>query len=686
MPKVYLNTELTQHTRMMTSGRPGEHSIQPSSNVADLRQFLQQEEHISGQDFDNILLVATEVLRRCVALDERGTEKGLIYGNIQSGKTAVIITTMALALDNGYRNFVVLTADLNDLYQQTLDRIQRSLHGLSVLGKRDFTSTSAQNSNVPWVLISTKNPTMLPRLSRFISNSNRQNQTFIIIDDEADQASLNTNTNNNRPPSTVNREIANLRNSLLSHVFLQTTATPQALLLQDCQDSFRPDFVVVTRPGAAYVGGNHFFGSDDFSNSPYLRLIPTLDLSNLRSSQFPQSIENSLYVFFIGAAILRLGGSMRNYAYLLHTSFKQADHTQAAILVTQFVTRLTNELTTGGQLSAQTMTGFSNAYSELQRTFSSLPSLQDTIQEVENAIASTIISEINSTSRQGVNPNPSRRHTIYIGGLKIGRGVTIANLLVTYYGRDAQRPQMDTVLQHARMYGYRQNELPAIRVYLPLHLAQRFFDIHASDDAVRHLCEATNAPVPVIPLSGRMQPTRRNVLNQNTVDQSAYLGGSQYFPRQPLSEPAIARTQTLALNNLLPETVYTERHPYVVSIDELLAILNFRFGTPGASGAWNDDLIRQALLMIQSQSQFNNQGSLVIVNRSSNVSRSPQGLTRAIIPGNAGNPPYGVNRNLPALLLTRLTGTTARGWDGEQFWVPVLRFPDGNYAFAANYS
>ncbi|MCC5662141.1 hypothetical protein LC608_35590 [Nostoc sp. XA010] len=466
---------------------PGQpRSIAPGGNIDTLRQFMQQHEGISGQDFDNILLSAIDVLNRCVSPDVAGSTQGLIYGHIQSGKTAVIITVMALALDNGYRNFVVLTSDLNDLYLQTLNRIQSSLHSFVVLGKQEFGDLSTGVSpNAPVIFVSTKNPTWLPRLSQFIGILSRQNETFIIIDDEADQASLDTNINNNLPPSTVNREITILRTSLISSAFLQTTATPQSLLLQDEQDPFKPNFVVVTEPGGAYVGGNHFFPNDNFSNLPHLRLVDLIDLATLNNNQLPTSIVNSLFVFLTGAAVLRLEGYLENYTYLLHTSFRQADHGQAARLVREFVTLLMTELMPGGQLSNTTINGLVNAYQDLQATFASLPALQTIINEIRNSIASTVVSEVNSSTNQGVDPNSSRRHTIYVGGAEIGRGVTIKRLLVTYYGRDAESPQMDTVLQHARMYGYRQNELPTIRIYLPTHLAQRFYDIHASVNAVR---------------------------------------------------------------------------------------------------------------------------------------------------------------------------------------------------------
>ncbi|WP_072016003.1 Z1 domain-containing protein [Leptolyngbya sp. KIOST-1] len=416
-----------------------------------------------------------------------------------------------------------------------------------------------------------------------------------------------------------------------------------------------------------------------------------MDLALLSNqNQIPPSLIDSLFVFLTGAASLRLLGNIKNYTYLLHTSFRQAQHTQAAIVISQFFTQLQGELGPNQTPSNRTMSGFMEAYNALQSTFGNdMPSFEDVISEVRNYILSTSISEVNASTGDGVDPNPTRRHTIYIGGAKIGRGVTIRNLLVTYYGRDAQKPQMDTVLQHARMYGYRQNELPAIRIYLPIHLARRFYDIHASDNAVREVCNQVGEPISVLPLSTSLNPTRRNVLNKMTVDQRAYVGGRQYFPRQPIAEPPIlVNAQTQQLDELLSLSQYPqERTAYTISIDSALQILNFHFGTIGGlNGAWDDELIRTALAEIRNSSEFDDNISLVIISRASNISRSLTGLTRAIVPGNAGNPPYGVSRQRPALLMTKLLGSTSRNWYGHPFWVPVVRFPDGNYAFAANYS
>ncbi|MHC5743053.1 MAG: Z1 domain-containing protein [Nostoc sp.] len=453
--------------------------------------------------------------------------------------------------------------------------------------------------------------------------------------------------------------------------------------------------------GTGYVGGNYFFGNNNFNNSSHIRTVPLIDLNRLRTNnRIPDTVIESMLLFFLGAAILRLQGNVKKYTYLLHTSFRQADHHLAAVLVNQFKHELTNQLRQNPNdpiigVSPTLRTQLQNAYADLQQTFINIPSFHDVLVETARRITSTEIIEINSDTGEGIRPTPARKHTLYIGGTKIGRGVTVKNLLVTFYGRDAQQPQMDTVLQHARMYGYRWNELPAIRLYLPNHLAQRFVDIHESDNLVREQCQASHLPIQLIPLMARgIKPTRRNVLNDNT-NRITYQGGRQYFPSLPISDPNSLGNQTQQLDNLLSQSQYPNlQQPYTVTIDNILEILSVQYQTPGLSSTWNDDLIRQAVTALRDQQQRNqnqNIGTLVIVNRSADIGKSAnRNYTQigAVLPGNAGNAPYKINRNYPTLLMTRNDGRIdpPRGWDGVPFWIPVIRFPDGNYAFAINES
>ncbi|MBP0010039.1 MULTISPECIES: Z1 domain-containing protein [unclassified Roseofilum] len=678
---------------------------QDGDNVLNLREYLYDEEHIAYSDFEQILETSCEIFRRSLEPNTVGSCKGLIYGHIQSGKTSVILTTMALAADNGYSNFIVMTSNLNDIYEQTLHRIKGALDSFQVFGKKEFRNGIEFSHGFPVVLVASKHQGILGRVLQRTEELNWHNQSVLIIDDEADQASLDTNINNPlRPTSRVNQAIINLRNHLQSHTYLQTTATPQSLLLQDDQSDFRPDFVEVTIPGRGYVGGNYFFDRDNFQDSEHIRTVPEIDVDGLVTrNQIPRTVKESLLVFFLGAAILRIQGNTKKHTYLLHTSFRQNDHHFAYELVVQFKNQLTNQLREVSRNSIDSIStdlrqDLQNAYDDLQQTFSSIPTFTiptftDVINEIARRITSTEVIEINSSTGEGVSPNPARKHILYIGGTKIGRGVTVKNLLVTYYGRDAQQPQMDTVLQHARMYGYRQNELPAIRIYLPTHLAQRFHAIHASDNAVREQCRETHEPIQAIPLPIRgMRPTRRNVLNENTVTLVTYQGGRQYFPHLPISNPEVLGNQTQELDELLSESEYPRlQNPYPVTIDDLLRILSFKFSEPNQNDSWKDHLIKMALNTLKENPQYQNRGNLVIVNRNSNLKKTETRSYRkigAVLPGGAGAVPYGINRRFPALLMTRVNGDIdpQGGWDGVPFWIPVVRFPDGNYAFSVNES
>lgn len=662
-------------------------------NINNLRQHFIQD-HISERDFDSILRDAKAVLKQCVAPGLDGTTNGLIYGHIQSGKTAVIITTIALALDNGYKNFVVLTSDMNDLYEQTLDRIRAALHGAVVLGKKEFRQSTAPDEESPLVFVSSKNRTILAQLSQFIGQLERTAETFLIVDDEADQASLNTNAGKkSKPPSGVHSRITALASMLRSYTLLQTTATPQALLLQDDTSMFRPGFVVVTTPGTGYVGGDYLF---DLQNAGHIVIVDPLDVANLRTSRkIPASVAESLYLFLAGAAVLRLRGQVKNYAYLLHTSLKQDDHEFAWGVIQQYVASLR---TTFGipakrskSLGKQHEAGVKAAYHDLVRSFGGLPSFPTFAEvraEICKAVTSTEVVEINSRTGSGVKPNHTRRHTIYIGGAKIGRGVTVKNLLVTYYGRDAKSPQVDTVLQHARMYGYRQGELPAIRIFLPQTLADRFHEIHETDNVMREMCVEKGTAIPLIRVASGMRPTRKNVLSEHT-ELRAYVGGRQYFPMVPISDPrSMSKNQTEEIDSLVAK--YEQRVPYGISLDQMLALLRFKFKVPGAVGAWDDELIRKALESLREK--CHGLATVVVVNRAASLYKSSSRggeVLGSVLPGNLpDDPPYRAPSDRPALYLTRLTGQ-ARGdklWNDVPFWVPVVRFPNGHYAVAVNYT
>jgi hypothetical protein len=673
-------------------------AILDGSNLSGLRRHFEVAENISSADIDQIVIDAAAVFDSCLPSGGLGASKGLIYGNIQSGKTAVILALLAIAADNGYTRFVVLTSDLNDLYVQTLDRVRSSLHGLTVLGKVDMKHPANANTASPCALVVSKNVKMLKRAGAIVAEPSWAGKSVLMIDDEADQASLDTAIN--KPltgPSGVNREISALRAACNSLAFVQTTATPQALLLQDANNPYRPDTVHVTTPGTGYCGGNVFFIDEDFQNPKLLRFVQLIDIVALRANKvLPASMEDAIYGFVVSAAALRVQGSTTNYQALLHTSLKQKEHA----LVTPLIDDLIKQITIATSLAtkppktpeiAKVIRGLKKAYRDLATTLPSraVPSFSDIAVEIAACIPSTSVIEINSATGQGVQPNPNRRHIIYVGGAKLGRGVTIKNLLMTYYARDAISPQIDTVLQHARMYGYRQRELPFTRIFLPSHLAERFRQIHVADNSMRDIARETGKVIPVIPIPIRnLRASRRNVLSKQSVELTTYLGGRQYYPLVPISKGVNIQAQTRDLDAVLRGLCPKEREPYDVSIAALANLLQKAYGEPGAPGAWDDSLVQKALSLLEVDPQYGDRAQIIVGSRSSSVSklatRSQIPQIQALLPANAGNPPFGSRRDVPVLVFMRLIGDVASGWDGIPFWVPNVRFPEGNYAFSLN--
>src|SRR5205823_5351181 len=164
--------------------------------------------------------------------------------------------------------------------------------------------------------------------------------TCLIIDDEADQASLNTKeARADGTRSAINDRIAALRAFFERNTYLQVTATPQALFLQTPGHDFRPKFTVLSHPGADYVGGDDFFGE----NSNLVREFDLNDIIALAPgaqprprTDIPTSLVKALDTFMIGATFKRRADPNENCAFLCHVSTKTADHNHIVVLLRKY--------------------------------------------------------------------------------------------------------------------------------------------------------------------------------------------------------------------------------------------------------------------------------------------------------------------------------------------------------------
>jgi hypothetical protein len=631
----------------------------------------------------------------------------LLYGRVQSGKTAAMILSSALALDNGFRVVVVLTADNVALVQQTANRFK------ALDGPRVFSSTKDDTyewegqedelrqdiANDGLVIVCAKSAFHLPAFIQFLTEIEAPSYPSLIFDDEADAATPDTTLQartSGRPSapnfaSTINRRvIENLRpgeegesiREIFPHsVFVQVTATPYLLFLQRSDSALRPNLVFLLESGAGYCGGAVFFGAFDSRavqpEAPIV-LVPDTEGQALNRRRVPNGLAASIEFFLLTvAAKVSIDGRWpadgQGYKHLSHPSHRINQHGVVATHIERHIAEIRRQLREDPAASA---IRFGHAYAELRRTLPNAPDLSALLDVVREAIRQTEYIRVNSETDI---PQYGPRLNFLIGGNILGRGLTIDELLVTYYVREAQVSQMDTVWQHARMYGYRQSFMEFIRVFLPRAVARRFRDIHETEEDLRELLrlEATGENVP-IKLATGTRAARRNATEPAAL--RVVRGGLQQLYPLYLVEDAARAAQIRQMLEaadvpIAPGEGRADRAT-PVPLDLVFDLINTVPVATDDPGRWNPDVI--SAIIESSRDQYAGQCH-VYVRRLQTEAEPDQGWIR----GRLGGPEITFIRNaargVPALALLY-----SGSMDAPRAWYPTLVLPPGSSSYIIN--
>ncbi|MDD4762008.1 MAG: Z1 domain-containing protein, partial [Candidatus Pacebacteria bacterium] len=517
------------------------------SVIRDGRHAVEVINVLSGEieNPEPIVSKATVILERSVdpIAGPPQSSDGLLYGLIQSGKTSIITVASAMAADNGFKCILILTSDIDLLYDQTLERVKKALRGLLVMGKNDWKDAvrferHLRTSN-PFAIVCSKNGSKLNSLLEAFKSARAKGLSALIVDDEADQASLNTFTSKGgEQMSRINEVITALRDFFGVNTYLQVTATPQALFLQRPDNRYRPSFTVLSEPGPGYVGGDMFFGDE----SRLLRFVPEEEVDELKSTHqpaptgtVPKGMRQALNLFLVAATAKVMADPREGSAFLCHVSVNKIDHGHIVGLIDRYKEDTMNALLEPKSSSyKQLLRELEEAYKDLSETQADLPSLDTVIENIKFYLPGANVKLINAETNDEIKLDAI--YNIFVGGNKLGRGVTIKNLLVSYYGRNPKKPNADTVLQHARMYGYRHNTIGLTRLFLPEKLANHFRIIHQMEEALRDLVQKfPEGRFQGVYLQSPLQATRRNVLDPNSI--GLYVAGGSYNPSWPLRSP-----------------------------------------------------------------------------------------------------------------------------------------------------
>ena len=662
----------------MAAAGPGRSIIRDGPNTEKALKVLGSE--VPRESLEPIRDAAARVVGLSVdPIDGPPSEPsdGLLYGLIQSGKTGVMTVSAAMAVDNGFQGLIVLTSDNDELYDQTIGRVQRGLRGVTVLGKRDWRDPARfarKLRNPPFAIVCSKNGPMLTSLLEAFKNARCKGLSLFIIDDEADQASLNRNARRPASPaSTINRVITEIRDYFPTNTYLQVTATPQALFLQRPNQRYHPSFTVLTEPGPGYVGGNEFFGP----NSSLLRPVPLAEVQSLvvrnqprPSGRLPDGLRAALCTFLVAAGAKLEAYPDESFAFLCHVSLSNADQAHIVTLIERFKDEVSNTLQAKGTAKyTALLKELKAAYTDLSATDPNLPTPAVIEQNIEFFIRGSGIKLVNTPGGDDIGLDAALN--FIVGGSKLGRGVTIRNLLVSYYGRNPARPNSDTVLQHARMYGYRARDVGVTRLFLPTQLADNFRSIHQMEAAMRDFIrEHPGGRFEGLFVRTPLQATRREVLDPATI--GTYVAGRGYNPRRPLRTANSAK-HTLTLDQRF-SAIGENEGPHQISFDEVIEILRLCSPDPAyPSRLWNVKTFQAALEALKTTTGQDRAYLVVRRNRNLVAARDEsQGIL------DSGEEALAA-RDKPTLFMIRQNDTR----NGElAVWWPQLRFARGNYVIA----
>jgi hypothetical protein len=474
--------------------------LQPIEGSA-AKSLCKRYSNLDEDDRQGIFDSAAIILKNCPALNHSFNKTGLVLGFVQSGKTASFTAVSSLARDNGFAIVILVTGNSIILRDQSTDRLADDLDIDSADSPWAYIvePTSEHLDVMQGVLQDWFNPLIKPfsRKTVFISllkhhghlqvlinlfaslEPRYRELPTLIIDDEADQAGLNNQAFINSKDggsreSTTYKRIGQLRSMFSRLLYLQYTATPQAVLLINLLDRLSPDFHFVLEPGREYIGGKFFF--DQKNKDLFIKDIPTSDIPSAPGDRdgIPESLLYAIQIYLIEIAIevkkcIDSGSQFnRNISMLIHPSRLTDMHRQYELWVDSVLNKwkLFFKKSTG-EARELFMVEFEAAYLDLSKTVIDLPEWKDLKDYLEIAANKITIKLENATEGKTpeidwkINPYP-----IIIGGQAVDRGFTVRGLTVTYLTRNASSSNEDSHQQRGRFFGYKHDLLPFCRLFI----------------------------------------------------------------------------------------------------------------------------------------------------------------------------------------------------------------------------
>ena len=349
---------------------------------------------------------------------------GLVVGFVQSGKTLSFTTLCALAHDNGFGLIILIAGTIENLLLQTKSRLESDLDlagngstrpwmvvdrpspGTPEAGMLQRHLSNWGNPSIPkdkkrvCLVVVLKQHKRLASLLQCLQGSDLTKVPTLVIDDEADQASLNTFAAKNRTTgsnrkSTNYGEVTALKDVLPHHSYVQYTATPQANLLISLDDKLTPEFAELLTPGDGYVGGSTLFKA----HGSFAATIPDTEASATfaTSNGPPSTLVKALRVFLLGACAAEELKVNTNRTMMVHPSQQTGPHNDYLRWVLDLVESW-RAITADEALWDVFFDDFKDAYADLLKTVAeAMPPFGDLVKHLPLVMQMVSVREVNST-------------------------------------------------------------------------------------------------------------------------------------------------------------------------------------------------------------------------------------------------------------------------------------------------
>ena len=475
--------------------------------------------------------------------------RGLLLGDVQSGKTANYTAICNKVADCGYKVIIVLAGMMENLRVQTQERLDAEFAGrqskYSLDPKADqqiknkpvgvgiippvkqdnriscFTSVSTDFNKVilksndltlknlkgTAIFVVKKNKSILNNLHNWLLDNNADgfnkiDLPLLLIDDEADNASVNTQSED-KDPTAINNAIRNILDSFYQASYLGITATPFAnIFIDPCTNEGKPDdlfprhFIYALPAPTNYIGADAIFGCGDDEDwkirhnalygstiinilnnemENYFRFKHNKNLAD-ELTELPSSHYEAMMFFLLANAIRDIRGDRTDHrSMLVNVSRFTAVQNTIADLVNEWLVQVKSDLNNFANLSSERALEI-RSIKELKGVWDKhcLEQFADCKWEVfqqkylYKAVAPIEVRAVNqNTGTASLNYFAYKENglrVIAVGGNSLSRGLTLEGLCVSYFYRNTM--MYDTLLQMGRWFGYRKNYEDLFRIWM----------------------------------------------------------------------------------------------------------------------------------------------------------------------------------------------------------------------------